>query len=468
MGIRVALLIAFTWATCAEAALTVVKREMFQGIGTLTSGSPGANFQSVSGSIYKRPGGPRLSTDTNGYSGDVSSYPAYGVFTAGAEASSKFALGGWFYFATLGANTASINYLMGVRSTLNDYDPCYLALHNGSLWAETALPTSYNFSLTGVAATNQWLYFFTTFSNISAQTWNVNFYYATNGGSLTYWCGFTNQLLWNDFGYYRFGQDTSAQPTRCRVGSAAVYSWTTTNDFVYPSDTIYPVSPMTWYLNPATGNDSNDGITASTAWASVGKLNTESSRMGLFPANSITNADLLYIDTFSAPLDLAGTAMTPATLCLNIRAPSTNAWINVKAHKTLVNANFSATSGTTKVYQTSDTTNNSVVWENSLWMSHPTGASFASVSNSLQTVAGSSGRTAQRCMSIHSGILTPEWTVKPTTAAMSTLELARSNSITTVTFKIFTAARPALLPRPTMTLDWVTSSGPEGGTPDNP
>ncbi len=64
------------------------------------------------------------------------------------------------------------------------------------------------------------------------------------------------------------------------------------------------VQPTNWYVNPATGNDSNDGMTPTTAWKSITKLNTEMANSGVLGSPSYTTGDTVTIDTRTANLVL--------------------------------------------------------------------------------------------------------------------------------------------------------------------
>lgn len=391
MGKRIAIFVLFLACFRIEAALTLVQREMFQGTGTLTNGSPGTNFSSVVGGLYKRPCGPKLAGDAVGYSADITASATdlnhYGVFTAGAEASSKFALCGWFYFKDLGVNNASIDRLIACVDLFSELRDV-LNLHDGTIWAEHST-TKTNFSVAGIQMTNQWIFFMTTFSNVSGALFNFDYYYKTNGGSLTKWCSLTNQDMVWPLSTYKMGQITGGQHFSGRMGSPSVYSWSTSADIVYPSDLIEPTTPTIWYVNPSTGSDTNDGISSVTAWATAAKIANETSKCGFIPANTYAAGDTLVIDTSGAQLDLLGTPLEFLTSGLNIQPASGQTYADLKAWKTLTNASFTATTGTVHVYQITDASTSSVVWEDDKWMAHPLGATLASVTNALDTTAGS-------------------------------------------------------------------------------
>lgn len=143
------------------------------------------------------------------------------------------------------------------------------------------------------------------------------------------------------------------------------------------------VSAATYYVNPSTGSDSNDGLSA-PGWQTVSKIN----------GFSFSSGDTLVIDTSAAMLDMSATNLTLSTSGLTVKATNGQYWA-CKLWQTLTNAHFSASGLPANCYSigiynpTGFGQSNIVVWESEKWMYHPTGITWASVSNYVSTNAGS-------------------------------------------------------------------------------
>lgn len=147
------------------------------------------------------------------------------------------------------------------------------------------------------------------------------------------------------------------------------------------------------YINPATGNDANDGRTPATAWASEVAANTALAVVG----NGITH---LRIDTSGAPLYLTAPvrAHANAQSGIVIEGATPGMKADLRAYKILSNAVFTQPNAATypNVWSTTDTQARSVLWERGgvnaydlIWYTHPLGASFAAVASTLNTTPGS-------------------------------------------------------------------------------
>lgn len=157
------------------------------------------------------------------------------------------------------------------------------------------------------------------------------------------------------------------------------------------SDVIDPAAVAThWYVNPATGNDNNDGVSPSSAWATIQKINDESRYCGLFPrSGGYSMGDWLHIDTTNANLLLGPSQFLIFTPSLNVEMLGGG---EIQAWNTLPATAWSGPlSGTTKVYQAALTELNAscVIWENDKWLNHPTGFNLAAVQASLESTPGS-------------------------------------------------------------------------------
>jgi hypothetical protein len=160
------------------------------------------------------------------------------------------------------------------------------------------------------------------------------------------------------------------------------------SDITYPADLLEPGIGLTWHVNPATGDDANDGTTPATAWKTAAKINSESFFTGFLTAPGHESGDTLIIDTSGADLDLPGQSLYFRTQGLNVRAADGQEWIRFKCHKTLSPAGWQPT-GTANVFSTTDTQSDIVVWEDDRWMHHPIGSSFTSVAPELSETPGS-------------------------------------------------------------------------------
>ena len=105
-------------------ALTLVQREAFQGVGTLSSGAPG-NLGAVTGNFYKRAIGPRLTADSTanslGWSVDMriaaqTAHNLYHQITITSTAAEWLGmLSGFFYVDSYANNGANVTELSQVR-----------------------------------------------------------------------------------------------------------------------------------------------------------------------------------------------------------------------------------------------------------------------------------------------------------------------------------------------------------------
>lgn len=97
----VLLILLFLACTPGQAALTLQKREPFNSIETLTSANPGTQLGTVTGSLYARPGGPRvngdISVNSEGWSADTHSSNAYNTWSIPYSSNYSGMVCGWFY-----------------------------------------------------------------------------------------------------------------------------------------------------------------------------------------------------------------------------------------------------------------------------------------------------------------------------------------------------------------------------------
>lgn len=395
---RIAILL-FSLSFCAlHAGLTLVNRELFVGVGTVTSGSPGA-FSTVDGTLYKAYRGPSAAgagafwSAECGHPTGSSGINSMGWFSATGAAGIKWYLGGWFFIKSINAGAGEA-YLDSICYSNGNPILAILA-KSGTL---QALVNGNYTSISGVTETNQWLWLGVAARHITANNYDVRFYYKTLSGSMTLWAAKTNYNVNVDpvnltklFCGVRGG---ASQNPPTRLGTPSFYTFANTDfsDVVYPaSDIDQPETPpYSWYVDAAAGDDSNTGIASNAAWKTASKLNDASKWLGVFSSDSgFSGGDRVYIDTSGADLDIAGTSLIVQTKSLNLLPIAGQDYWRMKAFKTMTNSAFSALSGTAHVYQSSDTAANSVIWEDDKWLAHSTGATLASVTNALDTTAGS-------------------------------------------------------------------------------
>ena len=128
-----------------------------------------------------------------------------------------------------------------------------------------------------------------------------------------------------------------------RIGCPSLYSMTSFADIAYPADILPPVDQSNnWYLNPTTGNDSNDGTTPSTAWKSAAKVTAESQYSGMLDSNAAGpgGGDVLTIDTSAGPLVIGASTLTFATQGLKVQPATGQTYIKCQAEQILANASF--------------------------------------------------------------------------------------------------------------------------------
>ena len=377
------------WAPHTFGSMVLVGREMFQGVGTLTSSNTDS-FQAVAGVLNKRFGGPRILPATNGFSMDNcnSTSNNNGQFILPTTATNYF-LGCWF-FPNQGQMAKGVEQPLISFNYNNSYAFAWL-LTNGALVAAQR----YGPQILVPLQINQWQWIGLAISNNGSATstnWDVRFYTMPLGGSLT-----NCASLFGSGSFYQRQQVNEAfvnsvgaanQSWNGRIGAPSLYSIAGFSDIAYPAELIAPVTPQVWFVNSATGNDTNTGAFPDQAWKSTQKIDDESASCGLFPANSYTNGDTLLIDTSLAPLDLTATNLVFRTRGLNVMATNSVYWTNLVAI-TLVNSNFTLIGSNTYRITMTNVQPNITVWESDKWMNHPQGASWVSVSNSIATNAGS-------------------------------------------------------------------------------
>ena len=372
-------------AGSARSEMTLLKREMFATSGELTSASPGANFDAVSGTFHQRQGGPNLAGQPSA-SADMrgEGSPVFGTFTLNPATDSKVFVGAWFFIKSFQSTESQ---LLSIRDIYGNMGPTIFIRPEG-----LGAGIIYN-SYQGLEVDhlNRWIFLGIALNYEGGTNGDVRFFYKFPGQPMQDWFPMENTYLGiGSVGSAIAGARTFGPVFRGRLGSPAVYSFEQPDfsDVGYPSELEEPGIGLTWHVNPLTGDDSSDGTSASTAWKTAAKINTESSYTGFLTAPDHESGDTLIIDTSGADLDLFGQTLYFRTQGLNVRAADGQEWIRFKCHKTLSSSNWQPT-GTANVFSTTDTQSDIVVWENDKWLHHPIGNTFASVATELSATPGS-------------------------------------------------------------------------------
>ena len=379
-------LMTFLLVMPASASLQLVAREPFQGVGTLNSTTPG-NLGTVSGSFYKRGVGPKISGDTTagglGWSADIHGANPYHYWTVAGGLGSGYnrMICGWYYLGNVssnGVNGNSMRLLWAGDSLARNL--CSIEISNVATAGTT--PVSGIFqgnSFTGPSATVSitpgW-YFFAiaavyTPATFDTVTWKA--YYMPQGGTTLTQLGTTltntsgGQYTGGAF-YGGFYSNTANLTVQARYGCASEYLISSFADVAVPSDLVAPPTGATnWYVNPATGSDTNDGLSATSSgtghgpWQSDTKIDTESLYTGMFPVTTgYGTGDTLNIDCSSAPLVIGVNSLTINTAGLVIKQHGTIGATDPRTGNlgcdpmTTIAKNWTLTPGSTHTYQTTD------------------------------------------------------------------------------------------------------------------
>ena len=370
------------WTVSCPAAMTLLNREMFATSGKLTAESPGA-FSQMIGTFYQRAGGPR-SLEGAAASADLQGEQAAGVFDFGDEGQTKVVAGAWFYIKSIGDGESKF---LSLGDRAGNYGPT-ISSTNGQIGA--GIPYLH-WTPCPINVKNRWVYLGIGICHKGGGSADVKFYYKLQGGPLTSWAEFEDGTVWiSAVNWFRVSYEANPPGSEYRIGAPSAYAFEMADfsDVVYPPELLEPVSGLTWYCNPATGNDANDGTAPDRAWATTAKINAESRHTGMFPADDHAQGDTLVIDTSGAALEVPSTSLSLRTEGLTVRAADTELWIRIKSYRTIAPGGWNATA-TPKVFATTDTTESAVLWEDDKFMHHPTGTNFAAVASALSSTPGS-------------------------------------------------------------------------------
>lgn len=362
-------------------------REMFATTGQINEVNPGNQFTRVQGIFHHRPGGPRLE-GIPAASADLRNVdPApFAIVDLPTDDETRLFIGAWFLFKSLQEHGGR---LLTVTDPYENPGPAIFVEGN------TVKSGSEYSSLTKVpfpgSALNRWVFLGLAVVKHADRQASMRYYYKFPGEPMQPWAAYDDVGIGlPQLGGFELGVRTSSSGVRCRFGGPSAYRFGNNDfsDIVYPADLIEPESGLTWYCNPATGNDANDGTTPETAWATVTKINEESQYAGMLPSDQWETGDTLVIDTGSAPLETGGEILSIATSGLTVRAAPGNEWITVKCYRTL-SADGWVPSSIPQVYQTTDTEPHCVIWEDDKFLHHPRGADISAVSAFLAATPGS-------------------------------------------------------------------------------
>lgn len=369
----------------AWAGMPLLRRQMFGSTGALNTGSEGGGFQTVTGQFHQRPGGPSAGGSAPA-SGDLrfESGSIHGTFVTEDTSDGKFFLGAWFFVKSLRTDSG---VWLAVCDINGNAGPVISEFH-GKLGAGimygtwTPLPKE---------PVNQWIYLGIAVNRTGDGIGSVRFYYRFLGQPMNQWAAIDNADIGiGSLGQFLAGCLGNNPASQMRLGAPSLYKFES-NDFsdvVYPADLDEPSTRLTWYCDPAAGNDGNDGLTPATAWKTAEKINQESLYTGFLSADSHTSGDTLVVNTGGAMLDLNSVALTFLTSGLNIHAAEGQQWIRIKSYRSLP-ATVWIPCGIPNVYATADTQADVVVWENDRFLNHPKGPFLQDVADLLASIPGS-------------------------------------------------------------------------------
>jgi len=383
--------------------LTNLVRETFSGYGTNTASITGA-FNVVSGTWNRRAVGPRLSNDTTAASlgwssrmdntANASAY--FQVSNVWTAAASNGYFGAWYWVDSFPSAGGGGSIMILVNTTGNNVVNMSLTSTGGVIFSSQVGPP-FNGTIDIIQA-RKWYWFAMEWHKLNSfnQNHDIRVYRRSiDESSATLIQAWTNAGAngdmatvgpYNGAGSFRFSG---------RIGMPSLYQTANIGDgATLPTDFVDPpTNAITWYVNAASGNDTNSGVMPAEAWLSAGKINEEAQTAGLIAASNYSRGPTLVIDTSTAVMDLSRTNLTLATSGLNVKATNSVYWTNLLC-QTLTNSAFTA-HGLPNLYRITVVNaagfgqSNTVAWEDDKWMNHATGTTFTAVSNYLTTTAGS-------------------------------------------------------------------------------
>lgn len=395
-------------------AMELVARETFEGVKTLNSENPGNLGTWTMGAWHCRPVGPRLAgAPAPGWSGD-----AQGAFVRTtwdldlppfSTARDAGMVGCWVRFANLSNagyfnSGASANPAMILQLNCgNDNAPFQRmgVTRSGQLLARS----DNSWVIGAMVLKNTWYWLQIEWADTETGFISKASYQPLGGTLMELSSEFTPIQDFSaravyvknephedaDYQHYTWGG---------RIGGITLASIADVGEGSQMSDLLPPEDARyTWYLNPAIGDDQNDGLNPSRAWRTVTKFNEESAHSGLFSPldGGYSQGDTLVIDTSEAPLDLGSAQLLVRTPGLTIQPAPGQQVIRIKAHKDIsgpATTWLPFNSGTHQnVWMTTDAgasdLTSVVIWEDDKWLNHPMGVTVSNVIGTLNDVPGS-------------------------------------------------------------------------------
>jgi hypothetical protein len=257
-----------------HATSTLITHETFQGLETLTNGTPGNLGTWVQGAWQKRPVGPRTSSiSAPGWSGDAQSVSTDFYYDLTSTYSSEHpagAVGMWVRFSTFG-NGYLGNLSTFMRTTTSTASPFqYVGVDsNGVLTVKDSGNISTFAQSKITLSLYTWYWFQVEWVNGPGNPFHVKFSYKPLGGTLAQFAGYDGPNVSGSTiqRVYSTCATAIAQPYQVswtgRMGGVSLYSISALGDLNGPDPALLdPVAiPTNWYVNPAKGNDNNDGLT---------------------------------------------------------------------------------------------------------------------------------------------------------------------------------------------------------------
>ena len=412
--LRVAAWIVMFMPCAVKAEMQIVVREMFEGVKTLNSESPGSLGTWTSGAWHCRPAGPRLeATAAPGWSGDAQTVHTKTCWDLTREPYDSARDGGmigcWVRFEDLSAagyfnSTGSANPAMVLQLSSGDNNAPFQMIgvtQSGLLLTRTIEGWAVGGTVqekTWYWMQVEWIATETSFSGkasyqplggelkeLTTQTVAVQSYQATTAYVMNapYEAMPGQQYTWQG-----------------RLGGAVLASIDAMGEGSQMSDVLPPVEERhTWYLDPVAGDDQNDGLSPDRAWKTVTKFNQESFHSGLLSplGGGYPLGDTLIINTAQAELDLGREQFLVNTPGLTIKPAPGQEKIRMLACKNISGSKTTWVPAGLQTYSNVWMTNDNeatdltdvVIWENDRWLNHPVGGSAADVLASLNSVPGS-------------------------------------------------------------------------------
>jgi hypothetical protein len=388
------------------ANITNLVQEPFASTAVRTPSNPG-NLGGVTANFYGAAIGPSLTTATIGWSaiieGSLTVANVYHLMSvpASSGATTNVLFAAWYYFDSLSIPSGKTIRIASICNSLGSGSNTDFEV---DVNPTGGLNTQY-YNDAGAAQanimqcpTNNWfeIYLVDTVSGanhiaqVYAQTNGVfvaignPITFAASSSTFTYAGGGSQNVSASPFFIGRYGM-----PTLCALGysSDATSAGTDYSVFGYPI--LNANQPTRWYVSSATGNDSNTGLFGQP-WRTFTNLNAMLNEGGVFWYNGTTpgGGDIVTIDN-TVPLNQGTNEwyIKPNGINLNfINGP-------IVSFSTIATGSWTTVSGYPNCYQTTDGGSpdmlDIVLWENNIWLTHPTGVNWAAVASTVESTAGS-------------------------------------------------------------------------------